>query len=430
MKQFCDTPLRVNYLKRIFPKIFLCILIFGLNLHAINTIRIYAFEYSVVNRQYYQGNYLNSISSREVEVDIFTEKEGRGSNASIGTYRIGDTIKVFIFVSHNCTIKIDLITPDSSIWNLMYGPIQNGTIIEYIDAQYPVGKWILSVKIEDKNSAYDTATFEVIEKEAYTKTHIHELRNIGTIEEARFSGKVVRVHHYPVGGVYGWDILVTKTDFGLEVTNHTILTRLFDIARLPDSPPGYLDATITLGDQVEVYGLLTQKDGEIFVSLNGFENYYIKTLKTIYESPELILFTKEVPRQNFTVRIDGIAIPGSQNVSITNINWNWGDGQSLDQEFPATHTYSKSGSYVIVIKAFQSDGLSTAKSLSISVPKNISSNLTNTTVTGILNEPNPHEEFSMTEKLWTTFLVAIITIFVSILIIRSRIKKKLSTHEI
>ncbi len=126
-----------------------------------------------------------------------------------------------------------------------------------------------------------------------------------------------------------------------------------------------------MGDRVEVYGLVNQKDGQgVRVTLNGSENYYIKKLSTLYYSPEIILFTREVFSNNLTVRINGIALPGSQNTTITNVYWNWGDGQYSDQRFPATHAYARVGTYVILIKAFQSDGLSTTKSLSISVQEN------------------------------------------------------------
>lgn len=349
-------------------------------------------------------------------MDIYTEKGGLGPNVAIGTYTIGDTIKVFIRVSQNCTLEEDLITPDGSVWLRMKGPVTGGTIIDYVDTQYPTGNWTLLVKaVSGVTSASDTAAFEVIDKEPYIypKKQPLKLDNVSTIEEARFDGKVVSVYRYPVGYVHGWDILIDRVYFGPDIGNLTVQTQLIDIARSPDSPPGYLDYNITLGDRVEVYGLVYQKDNDTSVKLNGSENYYIKTLRTLYRSPEIVIFTREVFPSNLTAKIDGIAVPGSRNVTLTKVNWSWGDGQSSDQQFPATHTYAELGTYIILIKAFQSDGLSTTKSLSITLP------------TSILSESTRRGGFSMTGELWITSLAAITIAFVliSILTIRFRIRR-------
>jgi hypothetical protein len=52
------------------------------------------------------------------------------------------------------------------------------------------------------------------------------------------------------------------------------------------------------------------------------------------------------------------------------MSWNWGDGQSSNQLFPATHTYARAGTYVIAIRVLQSDALATSKSISITVQEN------------------------------------------------------------
>jgi hypothetical protein len=305
-----------------------------------------------------ENNSLNSTSSGARQADIYTEKGGLGSNVTIGTYTIGDTIKVFILVDQNCTLEEDLITPGGSVWLRMKGSVTNRTIIDYVDTQYPIGNWTLLVKaVSGGTSASDTAAFEIIDKEPYIcpKKQPLKLDNVSAIEEARFEGKVVRVYRYPVGYVHGWDILVDRVYFGPDIGNLTVQTQVTDIARSPDSPPGYLDYNITLGDRVEVYGLVYQKDNDTSVKLNGSENYYIKTLRTLYRSPEIVIFTREVFPNNLTAKIDGIAVSGSRNVTLTKVNWSWSDGQSSDQQFPATHTYTELGTYIILIKAFQSD---------------------------------------------------------------------------
>jgi len=214
--------------------------------------------------------------------------------------------------------------------------------------------------------------------------------------------------------------------FGPDIRNSTVQVHLTAIDRSRDSPPGYLDYSITLGDQVEVYGVVTEKYGKnISVELNGFENYYIKTLKTLYESPEIIIFTREVFARNLTVRIDGIAVPGIQSATINNVTWNWGDGKSSDQKFPVTHTYTSPGNYIITIKAFQNNGLSTSKSLSISVPNDIVFESKNTTIETATSNLTRVETTTNTAASCTIPLVVITltAVLASIMTIRFRMKK-------
>ncbi|RSN73423.1 PKD domain-containing protein [Candidatus Methanodesulfokora washburnensis] len=86
--------------------------------------------------------------------------------------------------------------------------------------------------------------------------------------------------------------------------------------------------------------------------------------------PTLTLFEPQI--SGLTVTINGVATPGYEGASITGIaphcfHWDWGDGNSEDHCFPATHTYSSAGTYTITVTAYQSDGLSTTKTLSVKV---------------------------------------------------------------
>lgn len=340
-------------------------------------------------------------TSQQLAVDIYTENAGRGSDVLIGTFTIGDTIKYFIFLNQNCTIEENVITPDGSTWLRMAGPVNNGTMTEYFDTQYPTGKWAFSVTVQKAPAtASDTAVFYVVDKPSYTPAKTTALTNVTTIDEARFDGKVVRVYQYPVGGVSAWDVLVQKMYFGPEIGNLTVRVQALAITYTLGYPSGYVDNTISLGDQVEVYGLVNQKGNDISVTLNGSEDYYIKKLSTLDQSPEIMLFSRQVFSNNLTVRIEGIAIPRNQNSSITNINWNWSDGRSSDQEFPATHTYAKVGNYVIIIKALQTDGLATTKSISISVQENPFSQ----------NPTTPLGGPSATTETWMVLVVVIIAV--------------------
>lgn len=397
-----------------FPKAFICILMLTASIQVISTSMLSTFPIST-DLSHVQYDSSNS-TSQQLVVDIYTENAGRGPNVPIGTYRIGDTIKYFIFLNQNCTIEEDVITPDGSTWVRMAGPVNNGTMIEYFDTQYPTGKWAFSVKAQKgAATASDIAVFYVVDKPPYTSAKTTALNNVTTIDEARFDGKVVRVYQYPVGGVSTWDILVQKMYFGPEIGNLTVRVQALAITYTLGYPSGYVDNTIRLGDQVEVYGLVNQKGNDTSVTLNGSEDYYIKKLSTLDQSPEIILFSRQVFSDNLTVRIEGIAISGNQNSTITNINWNWGDGQSSDQQFPATHTYARVGTYVVTVKVLQSDGLATIKSISISVQENPFSQ--NPTTSG--------EGSSVTAEMWMVLLaVVIVVILASSVLVRSRTKKQ------
>jgi PKD repeat protein len=81
--------------------------------------------------------------------------------------------------------------------------------------------------------------------------------------------------------------------------------------------------------------------------------------------PELTLFTPEI--DGLTVSINGVTMPGTPGTRIDRIHWDWGDGFSEDHWFPDSHTYSQAGTYTITVTSYQSDGLSTTKSVTVTV---------------------------------------------------------------
>jgi len=82
--------------------------------------------------------------------------------------------------------------------------------------------------------------------------------------------------------------------------------------------------------------------------------------------PSLTLYTPQI--SGLTVTINGVTTPGTQGATISRIRWDWGDGRSEDHWFPATHTYGSRGTYTITVTSYQSDGLSTSKSATVTVP--------------------------------------------------------------
>ena len=64
------------------------------------------------------------------------------------------------------------------------------------------------------------------------------------------------------------------------------------------------------------------------------------------------------------VQINGVATPGT---SVTNINWNWGDGQQTAGFFPQIHTYSALGTYIVRVTAYYNDGFTASATNSVSL---------------------------------------------------------------
>jgi len=80
--------------------------------------------------------------------------------------------------------------------------------------------------------------------------------------------------------------------------------------------------------------------------------------------PNLALFPEI---SGLTVTINGVTTPGTPDARINSIHWDWGDGFSEDHWFPASHAYNTAGTYKVIVTAYQSDGLSTTKSVIVTV---------------------------------------------------------------
>jgi hypothetical protein len=72
--------------------------------------------------------------------------------------------------------------------------------------------------------------------------------------------------------------------------------------------------------------------------------------------PPLLIFDTPVIK-NLTPTLYGIVSPGSVNVTIVSLLWDWGDMQTPEYHgFPNSHVYSSPGTYTLSITARQSDG--------------------------------------------------------------------------
>jgi DNA integrity scanning protein DisA with diadenylate cyclase activity len=81
------------------------------------------------------------------------------------------------------------------------------------------------------------------------------------------------------------------------------------------------------------------------------------------------VFILDMPvTENLTCTMYGTVIPGSANVTIVSIRWDWGDSHTPEYHgFPYSHVYGISGTYTLSITALQSDGQNTTRTTNISV---------------------------------------------------------------
>jgi DNA integrity scanning protein DisA with diadenylate cyclase activity len=87
--------------------------------------------------------------------------------------------------------------------------------------------------------------------------------------------------------------------------------------------------------------------------------------------PPLIIFdTPIIENQNCTIY--GIVEPGSLNVSIEDLRWDWGDGLTPEfHRFPNSHLFSNNGTYTVSITAMQSDGQIVIESTEVTVGQSV-----------------------------------------------------------
>lgn len=138
-------------------------------------------------------------------------------------------------------------------------------------------------------------------------------------------------------------------------------------------PPALLSLENTSGVTPNVTPIPTTPVPLVFISLENATN--------AVNPPPLLIFDPPVMK-DLTATIYGIVSPGSANVSVLSVLWDWGDGQAPEYHgFPNSHEYSSPGTYIFSITARQSDGQNLTGTTKISVGQSLTPAMTTAPVT-------------------------------------------------
>lgn len=80
-------------------------------------------------------------STKTLQVDVYTNKGGKGLNVGDGRYEVGESVGINYYVSDSCQVEIDLTDPYGSSRKLISNYVSAGTYSDTITAEYPVGQW-------------------------------------------------------------------------------------------------------------------------------------------------------------------------------------------------------------------------------------------------------------------------------------------------
>ena len=127
----------------------------------------------------------------------------------------------------------------------------------------------------------------------------------------------------------------------------------------PPVPSVFLATDNTTGTALNVTPLPTTAGPQVLI--------YTESVTGAVNPPPLLIFDPPVVN-GLTSTLHGIVYPGSVNVTIIGVRWDWGDDRSPEYHgFPNSHVYSSPGTYTFSITALQSDGQNVIGTSKVSV---------------------------------------------------------------
>ena len=152
----------------------------------------------------------------------------------------------------------------------------------------------------------------------------------------------------PDGGTVTYDVYLEADD-----STPDILVAAGQLDTLYD--PG------TLLPQTQYYWQIVAEDGQGAITEGPIWQFSTESgLALILATPQL---------NDFTVTVDGVVT--TTNGTITQLHWQWGDGHSDDQWFPASHTYALTGTFPITATAYDDLGHSTWQTTTITIGNSV-----------------------------------------------------------
>ena len=131
----------------------------------------------------------------------------------------------------------------------------------------------------------------------------------------------------------------------------------------PPVPSGFLATDNTTGTALNVTPLPTTAGPQVLI--------YTESVTGAVNPPPLLIFDPPVVN-GLTSTLHGIVYPGSVNVTIIGVRWDWGDDRSPEYHgFPNSHVYSSPGTYTFSITALQSDGQNVIGTTKVSVGQSL-----------------------------------------------------------
>ena len=255
-------------------------------------------------------------------------------------------------------------------WNKTYGGGRDD--VGYCVQQTSDGGYIIVgttnsfVTSREDNYLTKTDAFYLIKTDAYgnmqwNKTYGGKDTDVGYCVQQTSDGGYIIVGSTKSFGASGYDVYLIKTDSnGNMQWNKTYGGGGYDV--------GLRVRQTSDGGYIIVGGTLSFRT-------NSWDVYLIKLGGSggVEKKVAPALSIQEPQVNGLTVTVNGNVAPGYSDASITRIHFDWGDGSQEDGSWPASHTYGKPGTYTVTVTAYQSDGLSTTKTLQVKVEASLSS---------------------------------------------------------
>ncbi len=134
------------------------------------------------------------------------------------------------------------------------------------------------------------------------------------------------------------------------------------------------------------YAVSIPPGSSVSTVLNSSQTDMVLEKAPVITHPPPVLHIEVPEVDNQTVTMHGAVAPGSANVTISGILWDWGDNMQPEYHvFPHSHVYDRNGTYIVSVTALQSDGQEATTTRNVTI---------NPAVVGITPQKIQNQSFS------------------------------------